>query len=83
MTNLPNEEQDDDEKGRQCYPSTSNDGNDSYSGHGDNPEGSTGKGSTWDKHSGRRSGKKYGAGRNQSRGKKNKKYSKPKNPNKR
>ena len=61
----------------------SGDDNDPYTGHGENPEGKTGTGGNWDKHSGKRAGKRYGSGRNNNRGKKNKKYSKPKNPNKR
>ncbi|ROR98672.1 RHS repeat-associated protein [Sinobacterium caligoides] len=65
------------------YLACSRDGNDDYTGHGENPEGQTGNGGSWDKHSGKRAGKRYGSGRNESRGKKNKKHSKPKNPNKR
>ena len=57
--------------------------NGKYTGHGEDPEGQTGKGSSWDKHSGKRSGQRYGGPRNSNRGKKNKKYQKPKNPNKR
>ena len=59
------------------------DENDEYKGHGANPEGKTGSGAKWNKHSGKRSGKRYGAGRNNKRGQRNKKYQKPKNSNKR
>ena len=62
-------------------PYTSAQGND-YTGHGDNPEGKTGNGAGWQKHSGRRSGKSYGDKKNQKRGPKNQKYKKPQNPNK-
>jgi hypothetical protein len=51
--------------------------------HGDNPEGKTGKKSTWNKHSKKRAGNIYGNSKNNKRGKKNKKYKKPPNPNKR
>jgi uncharacterized protein RhaS with RHS repeats len=51
--------------------------------HGENPEGKTGKKSTWNKHSGKRAGNSYGGKRNKKRGRKNKKYEKPSNPNKR
>ena len=60
---------------------TKSEENSEYTGHGENPEGQTGKGSSWNKHSGKRAGKKYGAEKNKKRGKKNKKYTKPKNPN--
>ncbi|MEE4244086.1 MAG: RHS repeat-associated core domain-containing protein [Kangiellaceae bacterium] len=53
-----------------------------YTGHGEDPEGQTGQGSNWDKHSRPRAGKKYGGKRNAKRGRKNKKYQRPKNPNK-
>tara|TARA_R110001599_G_scaffold95708_1_gene248137 strand:+ start:231 stop:1007 length:777 start_codon:yes stop_codon:yes gene_type:complete len=62
---------------------TGSNDNDSYNGHGDNPEGKTGKRSTWDKHSGRRAGKAYGQERNAKRGKKNQKHTRPQNPNRR
>lgn len=40
------------------------------------------RGSTYDKHTARRSGKSYGESRNNNRGDKNKKYQKSPNPNK-
>ena len=60
----------------------SDDDSSGYSGHGENPEGKTGSGSNWNKHSDRRAGKRYGKSRNAKRGSKNKKYTPPRNPNK-
>ena len=55
-----------------------------YSGHGEDPEGDVGDGSAgWNKHSSPRSGTRYGKGRNEKRGNRNKKYERPPNPNKR
>lgn len=50
--------------------------------HGEDPAGKTGKGSSWQTHSDRRAGERYGKDRNANRGDKNKKYEKPKNKNK-
>ena len=57
--------------------------NDEYTGHGGNPEGQTGSGGRWQKHSGSRAGQVTGVNRNKNKGNKNKKYIKPLNPNKR
>jgi RHS repeat-associated protein len=71
-------------KDQECESCPSdNNQNDDYTGHGEDPEGLTGKSDTWDKHSGKRAGKRYGANKNTNRGDKNKKYIKPQNPNKR
>lgn len=50
--------------------------------HGTDPEGKTGKGPDWQRHSGRRSGERYNQNQNKNRGDKNKKYIPPRNQNK-